>query len=184
MNTLVDIQSKNNFETDKNSRHSYLKYYDEWFFSFKDKKIKLLEMGVFTGGSLMLWNEYFSNCTLFGIDINLLEIKYNMLFNQSNVFIIPKNFDTLTENFMGDILFDIIIDDGSHTLDHQIKALQIFKNKLNPGGILIIEDVSSYYLNYTYFRQHLHEINNCTLVDLRKDNGIEDNILLVYKHPL
>jgi len=184
MNTLEDIQNKHNFETDKNTRHSYLKYYDEWFLPFKDKEIKLLEIGIATGGSLMLWNEYFSKCTLFGIDLDITTIKYDDVFNKSNVFVMPKNFDSINENFMGDILFDIIIDDGSHILEHQIKAFQIFKQKLAPGGILVIEDVSSYYSHFNYFTQHLPEMDGCKMLDLRNENGIEDNILLVYRRPL
>jgi hypothetical protein len=92
METLVEIQNKYKFHTDKNSRHTYLKHYDELFYPFQNKEIKLLEIGVLQGGSLMLWNKYFSKCTLFGIDIDITSINHNELWNYNNIFIIPKNF--------------------------------------------------------------------------------------------
>lgn len=180
--TLVELQNKHNFNTDKNTRHSYLKHYDELFYPFQNKHIKLLEMGILCGGSLMLWNKYFSNCNLFGVDIDINNIEYDDLWNYSNTVIIPKNFDTVSDDFLGDIKFDIIIDDGSHTIPHQEKALNLFKNKLTDGGILIIEDISSYYPAYNYFTKYIKNIEGCSLLDLRHENGIEDNILLIYKN--
>ena len=35
----------------------------------------------------------------------------------------------------------IIIDDGSHRIIDQIASFNIFKSKMNPGGIYVIEDV-------------------------------------------
>ena len=98
MNTLIEIQSNCKFDTDKNTRHSYLSHYDKLFLSFKNKKIKLLEIGISTGGSIMLWNKYFTDCTIFCIDLDITNIKYDEIFNSNNIYVIPKNFDTIKEN--------------------------------------------------------------------------------------
>ena len=180
MNTLIEIQSNCKFDTDKNTRHSYLSHYDKLFLSFKNKKIKLLEIGISTGVSIMLWNKYFTDCTIFCIDLDITNIKYDEIFNSNNIYVIPKNFDTITENFFGDILFDIIVDDGSHTLEHQLKSIDIFRKKLNVGGILIVEDIQESY--YNHIKSYIKNINNCELLDLRHENNIEDNMLVIYKN--
>jgi hypothetical protein len=41
--------------------------------------------------------------------------------------------------------FDIIIDDGSHMMDHQIVTLNRLFRHLNDGGIYVIEDVCTSY---------------------------------------
>lgn len=182
MNTLEEIQNHYNFTTDKNTRHSYLKHYDKIFLPYKNRKIKILEIGTLVGGSIMLWNKYFTNCTIFGLDIDISNIQYDDVFNSSNIYMIPKNFDTVDDNFFGDICFDIIIDDGSHTVQHQVKTIDIFTKKLNPGGILIVEDISSYYSNYQYIQSYIKDLKGFEWMDLRSENGIEDNILLLYRN--
>ena len=58
--TLRELQQKNQYSTDKEFSHHYLGVYDELFAPFKDKEINLLEVGVATGGSLKLWEKYFT----------------------------------------------------------------------------------------------------------------------------
>jgi len=181
MNTLVELQNHYKFDTDKNSRHTYLKHYDELFYPLKDKKIKILEIGVQNGGSIMLWNKYFKDCTIFGMDINYSIVTHPEIWELENAFLIPKDVESLSENSFGDMKFDIIIDDGSHTIPHQEKSMKIFKNKLSKGGILIIEDISSYYNNFNYFKSNYSD-SEFKFLDLRNENGIEDNILIIYKN--
>ncbi len=88
MNTLVELQNHYKFDTDKNSRHTYLKHYDELFYPLKDKKIKMLEIGVHTGGSIMLWNKYFKDCTVFGMDINYSMVTHPEIWEFDNVFFV------------------------------------------------------------------------------------------------
>jgi len=180
MNTLVELQNNYKFNTDKNSVHTYLKYYDELFFPLKDKKIKILEIGVLYGGSIMLWNKYFTDCTIFGMDTNYSRVTHPEIWEYDNVFLTLKDVDSLSDNSFGDMKFDIIIDDGSHSIPHQEKSMKIFKNKLSKGGILIIEDISTKHNNLNYFKN----INNegFKILDLRNENGIEDNILIIYKN--
>ena len=64
------IDSKNNYQTDKNTDHNYLDKYDKYFNKFKDQKINLLEIGIFHGGSLEMCRDYFKNRTIFGLDID------------------------------------------------------------------------------------------------------------------
>ncbi|HEV2173356.1 MAG TPA: hypothetical protein VGR71_07305, partial [Nitrospira sp.] len=49
----------------------YLEHYDPILEPWVHKEIKLLEIGVFRGGSLLLWRDYFPLGTIVGIDIKL-----------------------------------------------------------------------------------------------------------------
>ena len=49
----------------------YLTEYDRLFNDYRDKPIRLLEIGIQNGGSLEIWSKYFSNAVaLIGCDIN------------------------------------------------------------------------------------------------------------------
>ena len=49
----------------------YLREYDRLFNDYRHQPIRLLEIGVQNGGSLEIWDQYFSNAVcLLGCDIN------------------------------------------------------------------------------------------------------------------
>lgn len=117
--------------------------------------IKLLEIGVSGGGSLWMWKKYFPNATIHGIDNNQFPSagdcrKWGDV-NQ-NVFVhIGSQNDT---NFLTSINeehgpFDIIIDDGSHIMEHQQKSLFHLWPLLKDKGVYVIED-----LHTSYFTLH------------------------------
>ena len=79
LETNLDFQSMNKLEQYFYSNtgktiHKWLHYfeiYDRHFSKFMGKEITILEIGVFQGGSLELWSNYFgSKCKIYGIDIN------------------------------------------------------------------------------------------------------------------
>ncbi len=51
----------------------YLKWYDPLFSPLLDETVKLLEIGIYHGGSLLLWKDYFPNGQITGADLVLLE---------------------------------------------------------------------------------------------------------------
>lgn len=44
-----------------------------------------------------------------------------------------------------DGLFDIIIDDGGHTMDQQMTSLEFLWKAVKPGGLYVIEDLQTSY---------------------------------------
>ena len=60
------------FCTDKNQ--VYLDNYERLFSGIKNEKITLLELGIFRGESLLLWENYFSNGKIIGIDIKTANV--------------------------------------------------------------------------------------------------------------
>jgi hypothetical protein len=178
--SLKSIQQENNFITDKDSVHSYLEYYDTIFSVYKDKDINLLEIGIDKGGSLLLWNKYFTpNSNLYGMDVymqpNLSSLEYI-----ENITVLYKNAYKVNKNFLNGINFDIIIDDGSHYLHDQITAFEVYKNKLTKGGIFVIEDLQPE--GVEYFTKISQTISNCKIVDLRFVKDRYDDMLFVYSN--
>lgn len=65
----------------------YLEIYERYFSSLRDERVKLLELGVATGQSIEMWNSYFVNGTIAGLD---LFPKYNPDQPQSQVRNLPR----------------------------------------------------------------------------------------------
>ena len=128
------------YNTDK-VQHGYLRIYDPIFSDYVDKEINLLEIGVFKGGSLFLWKDYFPKGQIFGIDLNA-PLQLN---NEERIKVFSGS--QQDENFLTSVAknapggFDIIIDDASHIGKlTQTSFWHLFENHLKPGGIYAIED--------------------------------------------
>ncbi|MCB0657197.1 MAG: class I SAM-dependent methyltransferase [Saprospiraceae bacterium] len=127
----------------------YFMVYDRYFSPFRGKPINLLEIGIFDGGSLRMWREYFGpQANIYGIDI-LPECK--SLENEGFHISIGSQTD---RNFLRRYkaehpAFDIIIDDGGHTMKQQVITFQELYDAVKIGGIYLCEDVhTSYWVNY------------------------------------
>lgn len=126
--------------------HSYISFYDKIFEPYRDTATHVCEIGVWKGWSIRLWNEYFTKARITGVDYNISAetsdfIRLQVLENAkpSTNLIIGDAIETETFDKVND--FDIIIDDGSHRIGHQIETFHIAFPKLKPGGLYIIEDI-------------------------------------------
>lgn len=70
--TLAALLRAKSYETEKPPL--YFRCYEEFFRPLRDKEIKLLELGVDKGGSLLLWRDYFEKGTIAGLDISLMTL--------------------------------------------------------------------------------------------------------------
>lgn len=134
-----------NFQTDKGvGFHDYTEVYDDYFDKIKDQPMNFLEIGVFQGESLKMWEAYFKNATVIGLDINPDCAQYAgerrkvYIGSQTDDFILYK---ISKENAP----LSVIIDDGSHNWDHQIKTFNSAFPLLKPGGLYFIEDLHTSY---------------------------------------
>jgi SAM-dependent methyltransferase len=180
MKTLTELQEIHKFLTDKNTSHSYFEVYEELFSSFHGRKINLLELGIYKGGSLLLWKEYFPQANIFGLDRKEHVFRDDMAILEAyGIITMLINYDLTTENTFDYLTFDIVIDDLSHDLIHQIKTFEIFRHKLAPGGVLIIEDIRPE--NFYYWKYITTVVPNCTIRDRRSVKNRYDDVLFVYK---
>lgn len=131
----------------KSSKWSnYFEIYHKHFDKFLNKEITLLEIGIAKGGSLELWHNYFGNkCKIFAIDIDpkVLELAYEF---DTNITIGNQSDNSFWKNYLSQKPnFDIVIDDGGHSMIEQITTLINIFPHLNDGGVLLIEDTHTSY---------------------------------------
>ena len=125
----------------------YFDVYEEYFSTFKGKNITFVEIGVFNGGSLKIWKDYFGpKSRIIGIDINPECKKFA---NDGIEIHIGNQSDPLFwENFFKEVgNVDIILDDGGHTNLDQIITTVKCVDKINDGGILMVEDTHTSYID-------------------------------------
>ena len=128
------------YATDKSEL--YLKNYQEHFSSLVDKDMKLLELGIHKGGSLLLWRDYFKKGKIVGLDPDKITLE-----DSSGRIIMYQGLqqdcgllDRIRQETAQDG-FDIIIDDASHIGSlTRISFWHLFEHHLKPGGIYVIED--------------------------------------------
>jgi hypothetical protein len=157
------------YRTDKIA-NGYLEQYDVMFQRFLGRKITLLELGVYRGESLLLWQDYFPQGTIVGLDIQIGEEVRRSdrihLFEGSQA---DTEFLTRVAKEVAPDGFDIIIDDASHvgTLT-KISFWHLFSNFLKPHGIFAIEDWGTGYWDDWHdgrrldLQAHCHSANRPT----------------------
>ena len=147
------IQLVDNTKTDKNTLHSYLGLYEKLLSPKKYTAKNVLEIGIGpfklqNGGSIKLWKDYFTNATVYGLDIipkeyviqELVNDKRVVLFTSTNAY--DEKF--FNENFLKkNLKFDFMLDDGPHTLESMKTFIRLYSKIMTDDGILIIEDVQS-----------------------------------------
>lgn len=101
---------------------------------------RVLEIGVESGNSLKMWEEFFPKATIYGIDVNEQCLQHEthrikiFIGNQGD----PVFLRQVIESAGGS--FDIIIDDGSHAAADQIASFTNLFPALSTHGIYVIED--------------------------------------------
>lgn len=130
----------------------YFEAYDRFFSKYRGKDVTILEIGVFKGGSLQMWKNYFKTSTnrvqVYGIDID----PYCKMFEEDNIKIFigsqeDREFLQEVKKEIGKI--DILIDDGGHTMNQQIVTFEELFDCVADDGIYLCEDLhTSYWSSY------------------------------------
>ena len=124
--------------TDKYDLGYITEFYDSLFSPIQNDVKKVLEIGIYDGDSVILWNDFFVNAEIHCADI----AKRKDLSSYSRIFPVYANaYDT---NFVAQFekeSFDIVIDDGPHTYDSMVFSLNHYLNLVKSGGLFILEDI-------------------------------------------
>jgi hypothetical protein len=177
MLSLID-----NTRTDKNTTHSYIPLYESLLEKRREKVKNVLEIGIDKGGSIKLWHDYFPMANVYGLDIMKNNDVWDELKNNGRIHLMtetnaytPEVIDSLRH-----IQFDMILDDGPHTLESMKFYVQNYSSLLADDGILILEDVQS--------MDWLLVLSQCVpedlqkyvkTYDLRENKGRYDDIVFV-----
>jgi len=166
-------------------RHGYSFFYEDAFKDLRDKKLKILEIGIndpdFPGASLRVLTEYFSNSVVYGFDKDFcaFEIERTAIFqgDASNEEDIQRVID------FNEDLFDIVIDDGSHVHEHHILCFNKLFPKLNKNGIYVIEDLQAdggdKTIEYFYNEQNTKKLSNFGVA--KTELCCHNKLLFIYK---
>lgn len=143
----------NRFGTDKAWLHHYMDEYEKHFGLLRDLPINLLEIGIGGysipgrgGHSLRMWGAYFEKGQITGIDIE--DKSFVDRGNIKTVIADQTNEEALKALNADRGPFRIIIDDGSHVQDHILKTFFILFPMLEAGGIYVIEDLATAYMEH------------------------------------
>lgn len=151
----TDKSSQRNNVTDKRHCHPYTLFYDGLFKSYKNEPLKIAELGILDGASLLMWQEYFPNSNLYGFEYNVALIdNFRQKYNNDRItlsYIDVTNKDSIKNTFNGlNIMYDIIIEDTTHQFEDQIRVIENIYKYLKPGGVLIVEDIFKSYKETDY----------------------------------
>jgi predicted O-methyltransferase YrrM len=118
-------------------------FYNDLFAKKRETAKSVLEIGVYNGQSILLWRDFFVNANIYGVDITPAPDSIVAEPNRISHY----QLDAYTQNGVSYLRqlqwggFDIIIDDGPHTLESMIFFLKNYIHLLAPKGILVLEDI-------------------------------------------
>ena len=123
----------------------YFEIYDRHFSRFRGTDVHVVEFGVFQGGSLQMWKDYFGpDARIFGIDINPLCKQLEE--DQIEIFIGDQEERFFLQSLAQKIpRIDILIDDGGHTMDQQVNTYEELFPYVDENGVYLCEDLHTSY---------------------------------------
>jgi len=119
----------------------YLLNYEVAFAPLVEKEVKLLELGIAKGASLLMWRDYFTKGTIIGLDRNTIDLDdptgriHQYQGSQEDTELLSRIAKEQAPNG-----FDIVIDDCSHIGELTRMSFWHLFECLRPGGIYVIED--------------------------------------------
>jgi Methyltransferase domain len=119
----------------------YFDIYHRHLQKFRGKEVNILEIGIYSGGSLGMWRDYFGlGATIYGVDIEPACKAYANAWTR--VFIGDQGDRRFWRAFKAEApAVDVVIDDGGHRPNQQIVSLEELLPAMNPGGVYICEDI-------------------------------------------
>lgn len=146
--------------SDKQEYHNYSVGYYEFL---KNVAVNnMLEIGIWQGASVRAWADIYPDANIYGVDYNA-----NLMFTHPRVHTSLMNQDSI-ESIQSyakqtNVMFDFILDDGSHHFKHSKNCFEVLFDYLAPDGVYIIEDISlvdNFMSNYGLTQQKKDEIDD------------------------
>lgn len=123
----------------------YFDIYEKHFAAFRNRPIKFLEIGVFHGGSLQMWKHYFGpQAKIVGVDINTKCKDFEEPGIQIEIGS-QEDRDFLKKLAAKHGPFDIVLDDGGHTMAQQIVSFEELYPHVRRDGLYVCEDLHTSY---------------------------------------
>jgi SAM-dependent methyltransferase len=153
------------YDTDKAVHTHYLRNYEHYFGGLRDREVRLLELGIKTGGSLLLWRDYFARGLIVGLDIEPVHLDDPT--GRVHTYQGAQQDTELLDRIAHEHApagFDIIIDDCAHIgVLARASFWHLFDQHLKSGGVYVIEDWGTGYwdewVDGVGYKQYGRELN-------------------------
>ena len=125
-------------------RH-YFPIYERHFARYVNRPVTVLEIGCGAGGSLQMWRRYFGpHARIVGLDIR----PECQSFEDDQTAI--RIGDQSDPAFLSQVIDefgppDIVLDDGSHVMEHVIASFSFLYGRTAPDGVYVVEDLHTAY---------------------------------------
>lgn len=122
----------------------YLEEYERLFHRIRHLPLRIVELGVQGGWSMLMWQEYFPAATIIGVDVadkpaNFpTDPRFHFVQSDQND---PRLGDRVTALTGGPL--DVVIDDASHIGFYTGKSFRTLFPLVKPGGTYVIEDIAT-----------------------------------------
>tara|TARA_B100000900_G_scaffold406100_1_gene416631 strand:- start:314 stop:1114 length:801 start_codon:yes stop_codon:yes gene_type:complete len=139
---------------------NYFDIYDDLFEKYRNKKITFVEIGIFSGGSLFMWRNYFGKkARIIGIDLNPESKKFEKY--GFEIFIGDQSKVSFWKNFFRKVgKVDIVLDDGGHTNFQQIVTTNECVPMIKDKGLMVIEDVHTSFIKKNWYNPSKYSFIN------------------------
>lgn len=171
--------------TDKTTTHAYGPLYARLFDPLREHARDVLEIGVYSGASVVALAEFFEGARITGIDVTLDKLRFGRDNPRIEYRVLdgtrPESATALGRDW------DVVLDDASHRPDHQLASLLAFGPRVRPGGMYVIEDIDGRHDGAAALRDGLRELatrigfDRFEWYDLRHVKGQYDDIVAVMR---
>lgn len=181
--SLQQIWDESPLKSDKGDLHSYLSVYEEILEPYRETAKNVLEIGLFNGYSLLMWEKYFSG-TVYGIDCSdqphdgLADLRPLIQKGTHNIFIMDAENAYYINMLFGNSKLDVIIEDAGHEINQQLNLYNVWKPYLSENSIYVIEDIQDIDATRHLF-ENIDSEKKVTIVDNRHLNSRYDDVLII-----
>jgi len=151
----------------------YFDIYHRHFRRFVGQEVHVVEVGIYSGGSLDMWKAYFGpKCKVYGVDIEEACKAYED--ERTRIFIGDQGDREFWKDLRKQVPdIDILIDDGGHLPEQQIVTLEETLPYMRNGGVYLCEDVTG---THNRFAAYVHGLTS-GLNAFALQNGRESTVL-------
>jgi len=169
---------------DKGTVHSYIEVYEKLLADYRLTAQRVLEIGILTGVSLRMWEEYFFRSEVHGVDLcaqplnGLADLRPLIAEGTHHISLLDATEHDQVEAHFAGMVFDVIIEDASHAFEHQLAIYANFQPHLAKNGLYVIEDIADLDTARSTFEQ-IDSSRQIHILDRRNLKGRFDDVLIV-----
>jgi hypothetical protein len=165
-------------------RH-YFDIYDRHLARFRGGPVRIVEVGVFGGGSIGMWRDYFGpDVHIYGVDID--SSCRSLEGPGVEIFIGDQSDPAFWQSFLAsDPEIDIVLDDGGHLAAQQSVTLECLLPAMRPGGVYICEDIQGAFQPFHAFVDGLtHPLSAIGFGKNAIAQPVHAHVASVHRYPL